>query len=264
MNPSTLSDHDLHLYTKSSVIEEKISTLKVLKFLVEVHRRKLFIDFGYSTLLKYMVQELCYSEAESWTRIQAMKLILELPSVEKKIEEGKMSLSNAAILKDAIRHNLSAKNEIVSLALKNSELPARAFKKLLDPVIRVKSVVLSERLLIKMAKIQKGMSEIELIESLVDEKIRSLQFQKELRTSKKPCSNSRYISKGVQQKLFLRSSYQCEHVDKNGKRCQEKRNLQHDHIHPYALGGSNSASNIRFLCSGHNQRRAFKTYLPSK
>jgi hypothetical protein len=260
MDLKSLSDRDLHLQTKHSVIQEKKATVLVLKFLEEVHRRKLFTEYGYSTLIKYMVSELGYSEAESWVRIQAMKLILELPAVEKKIECGTMSLTNAATLKEVLNSNPTRKNEIISLALENAELPSRPFRKLLDPEIREKRIVLSIRLLLKMDKILNGRTEIELIESLVDEKIQSLRFVKNLRAPKKLCSNSRIISKSVQRQTFLRSDYQCEFVDKNGHRCQEKRNLQYDHIHPHALGGKSSEANIRLLCSGHNQRRAFKTF----
>lgn len=222
-----------------------------------------------------MVQALGYTEAESWTRIQAMKLMTEVPEAQGRIEQGKMSLSNAALLKDALRQKdkvvplgfdleetveKPSKEEIITKALNNSELPSRKFKNLLNLESREKKITLSERLLKKIEKLQGAMSEIELIESLLDEKIKILELSKKTRTQEKQSSNSRYVPKHVQRVIFNRSNHQCEHTDKTGKRCQERRNLQMDHIKPYALGGVTSTENMRILCSGHNQSRAFKMF----
>jgi 5-methylcytosine-specific restriction endonuclease McrA len=45
-----------------------------------------------------------------------------------------------------------------------------------------------------------------------------------------------------------------------GKICGTRYQSQKDHIQPRALGGSNSAENIRPLCRQHNMLRAEKTY----
>jgi 5-methylcytosine-specific restriction endonuclease McrA len=275
MSITKISDQALHIQTKQSVKEEKLSTLKVLMFLEEVHRRKLFIDHGHSTLMKYMTSELGYSDAESWTRIQAMKLIVEVPEVKEKIENGEMSLSNAAVIKEALRQNdkpvengfeldgiisKPTKKEIIEKALDNSQLPTRKLKGLLNPSVIEKRIILSERLIKKMEKLLGSMSEVELIESLLDEKLKDIELNKSSRTSEKPSTNSRYIPKHIERATFERAQHQCEAVDKKGKRCEERRNLQIDHIKPYAVGGDNSEQNLRLLCSGHNQRRSFKTF----
>lgn len=270
MNISKISDQILHLETKKLVLAEKASTLKVLMFLEEVHRRKLFIEYGHSTLMKYMVSELGYSESESWTRIQAMKLIVEVPKVKEKIESGEMSLCNAAEINEAIRQNnrpkgqnneaRPTKKELIDKALDNAKLPTRKLKEVLNPGVREKRIVLNERLLKKMEKLIGDMSEVELIETLLDEKLKSLELSKSSRTSKKPSVNSRYIPKHVERASFTRAGHQCEARDESGRRCTERRNLQLDHIKPYAIGGDNSEQNIRVLCSGHNQRRRFKTF----
>jgi 5-methylcytosine-specific restriction endonuclease McrA len=261
MNLLKISDLDLHVGTKNSVMEEKSSTIKVLKFLEEVHRRKLFIEYGYSTLMNYMIFELGYSEGESWTRIQAMKLIVEAPEVEKEIENGNMSLSNAAAVKEAFRQNEKLdKKEIIEMALHNPKLPTRKLKELINPQVQEKKIILNERILKKIKKLNGDMSEIELIESLIDEKLKTIELSKSKNTTSKPSTNSRYIPKSVERAVFKRAEHQCEHIGKDGKRCQERRNLQKDHIKPFALGGKNSKDNIRILCSGHNLRRAVKTY----
>ncbi len=56
------------------------------------------------------------------------------------------------------------------------------------------------------------------------------------------------------------ANHQCEFKNQQGKRCQERRNLQFDHVKPFALGGDGSAQNIQMLCFAHNQRRAKLTF----
>jgi hypothetical protein len=275
MNIQKISDETLHLETKKSAKEEKVATLKVLSFLEEVHRRKLFIEYGHSTLMKYMVSELGYSDAESWTRIQAMKLIIEVPEAKEKIESGEMSLCNAAVINEALRQNQKpevkgfdlgdekekpTKEELIDKAMDLAKLPTRKLKDILNPGSKEKKITLSERLIKKIEKLNGSMSEAELFESLLDEKLKELELGKSTRTSEKPSTNSRYIPKHVERVIFKRAGHQCEAVDKKGNRCKEKRNLQLDHIKPFRLGGDNSLANIRILCSGHNQRRSFKTF----
>jgi CRISPR/Cas system Type II protein with McrA/HNH and RuvC-like nuclease domain len=49
-------------------------------------------------------------------------------------------------------------------------------------------------------------------------------------------------------------------VSDEGHRCEERSGLEFDHIKPFAIGGDSSASNVRLLCSTHNQYEAERTY----
>ena len=73
-------------------------------------------------------------------------------------------------------------------------------------------------------------------------------------------AKTRYIPKAVVKEIRKRDQLQCSFVTKDGKRCNEKHCLQMDHIKPFALGGSNEASNLRLLCPAHNQLLAEKTF----
>ena len=98
MNFKKLSNTNLHEQTKLAAKKEKLATVELLQHLVEVNRRMLYADFGYSSLAKYVMKELGFSEGESWTRVQAMKLIDVSDFAKEKIEQGMLSLSNAVIL----------------------------------------------------------------------------------------------------------------------------------------------------------------------
>ena len=67
--------------------------------------------------------------------------------------------------------------------------------------------------------------------------------------------NSRYIPTSLKLIIRNRAKNCCEYISPlTHNRCIEKRNLEFDHIHPFAKGGTNSIHNLRLLCKSHNQR----------
>ena len=94
MNLNYLEDQVLHQQLKGLVSSERKVLTKILNHLREVERRKLFSDYGCSSLFAYAVKELGYSEGQVQRRIQAMRMIKEIPEIEDKIQNGQLSLSN--------------------------------------------------------------------------------------------------------------------------------------------------------------------------
>ena len=97
--PQNLSDRDLLRRMQLLVQRERSLVTEILHHLREVERRKLYSDLGYKSLFDYAVRELGYSEGQAGRRIQAMKLLRELPQeeakeLEKKIEDGSLNLTN--------------------------------------------------------------------------------------------------------------------------------------------------------------------------
>ena len=85
--------------TKELVKKEKFYTAAILKNLCEIERLKLYSDLKYPTLFKYLVRELDYSESEANIRVGAMRLMMKAPEeVQKKIQQGKMSITCAAAI----------------------------------------------------------------------------------------------------------------------------------------------------------------------
>jgi hypothetical protein len=94
MNLQHLKDSDLLSQIKTMVQSERDLLVKILHHLREIERRRLFCDLGYKSLFDYAVNELKYSEGQASRRIQAMRLIKDLPVIEAKIADGTLSLSN--------------------------------------------------------------------------------------------------------------------------------------------------------------------------
>ena len=94
MDLRNLNDKELLAQIKSFVQTERDTLVKILHHLREIERRKLYSDLGFKSLFDYTISELRYSEGQACRRIQAMRLMKDLPEVEAKIAKGELSLSN--------------------------------------------------------------------------------------------------------------------------------------------------------------------------
>jgi hypothetical protein len=98
-SPSQLrafKDSELISSTQKLVREERSVTMSVLRHLAEIERRKLYCDYRCGSLFEYAVKELKYSEGAASRRIQAVRLLSELPELAPKIESGVLNLSNVS------------------------------------------------------------------------------------------------------------------------------------------------------------------------
>jgi len=92
------NNQTLILDLKDLVSRERQLLTEVLHHLREVEIRHLYLERGYSSLWAFATEELGYSESAAQRRIQAMRLLKEIPEVEEKIESGRLSLSVASQL----------------------------------------------------------------------------------------------------------------------------------------------------------------------
>lgn len=175
----------------------------VLHHLKEVNRRKLFSDLGYQSLFDYAVRELKYSEGAAGRRIQAMRLLSELPSLEVKIETGALSLSNLCQAQRYFKHqsilqkedkerflstleNKSAREaeKIILSKTPASELPQER-ERIINPVYTEVRFIINGALKTKLEKVRsllgiKGnqMTLAELLEFMADVTTNALEKKK--------------------------------------------------------------------------------------
>ena len=94
MNFKNHSPEALLSELKSAVLTERQSTTRVLHLLCEVEARRIFGCHG--SLFDFTVHELGYSPDAAYRRINAMRVIRDVPEVEAKLESGSLSLSVVA------------------------------------------------------------------------------------------------------------------------------------------------------------------------
>jgi 5-methylcytosine-specific restriction endonuclease McrA len=70
-----------------------------------------------------------------------------------------------------------------------------------------------------------------------------------------------YISVFVRRQLLHRTGSRCAYISvMTGRRCNETKNLQVEHIVPFGKGGSSDLENLTLLCPQHNLLRAIEAY----
>jgi hypothetical protein len=97
------TDSELISEFKDLVVKERHLQTKILHYLRIIENRKIFLALGFSSLFVFLMEEIGYSEATAYRRIQAMHLIQEMPEVEEKLETGKISLSVASLFQGFLK-----------------------------------------------------------------------------------------------------------------------------------------------------------------
>jgi hypothetical protein len=111
MNLKNISNFDLLKQTKNLLMEERRITTEVLLHLREIEARNLFAELGFSSLYDYCTKELGYSESSAWRRISAMRLLKDVPEVEKKLLDGRVTVSTLSQVQSFLLQEKKQQNE---------------------------------------------------------------------------------------------------------------------------------------------------------
>jgi len=109
---------------------------------------------------------------------------------------------------------------------------------------------------------------VAVIEAAVTEKLERLEAKRfaETKAPRKSLeetdtsASSRYMPAAVRRVVRKRDQDRCTFLDKQGRRCTERRGLEFHHDDPYGRGGDQSPSNVRLLCKMHNSYLAERDY----
>lgn len=263
----TLTDKQLLSSTQKLVAKERQTLEKILEHLQEVHRRRLFADLGYSSLFKYLVKELKYSEGAASRRVNALRLVKRIPEAKKMISCGDLNLTVASQTQNhtkdksvqetrAILKKVRGKNkdeatlELLKLAPRGTAVEERKVRVNKDET-RI-HVTISNRLLKKLEHLKafKKMSTEAALEFAIDTTLNRCEIDL-LKTRHSNGTRGRAIPSLIKKKVLIRARRCCEFPG-----CDEVRGLEFEHLIPFARGGGHSEENIKLYCRAHNQRAA--------
>jgi hypothetical protein len=88
-----MSDHKLINQLKKLVSQEQDLALKILPHLIEVERRKLYLDKAYSTLTEYCIHELGYGDSSASRRVRVARVIQKIPEVYDYLVKNQLTFS---------------------------------------------------------------------------------------------------------------------------------------------------------------------------
>jgi len=80
------------------VLAERRCATDVIEHLVEIDRRRIYLDAACSSLSSYCTERLGYSEDEAAVRVRVARLAARCPQVLEELRDGKLHLSGLALL----------------------------------------------------------------------------------------------------------------------------------------------------------------------
>lgn len=287
MNLKSINDKTLIQNTEELVSKERELLTSVLHHLREIDRRRLFSDLGYKSLFDFAVRKLGYPEDQAYRRISAMKLLKEIPEIEEKINQGKISLTHIGLAQSLFRQEKKSQQKEMSITQKLSVIEQIADK----PVREAERITLSlssapekarpdkinpisekhiEMKFTASTELQQKVNQLrgllahkypelslgELFEKLCDLGLNEWNPSKTAAPRKCRVRRTSNVRTSIQE-LFLRCQNQCEN-------CGSNYALEIDHIIPLAKGGSSQPENLRILCRTCNQRSAIKEFRINK
>lgn len=293
MNIRHQSNQILDQSLKSLVTEEREILSKILEHIVEIDRRKLYLDFAFSSLFDYLTRHIGYSAGSAQRRIDAARLSREIPEVVQKIENGTLSLSQVNLVQKSIRQLKSHKMDepdfetkktliaslenksfqesqiLVHQTLNIAPLEAQRITHQKDESVRFE-ITLTKSQWQKLNKMRELLSHSlpngswdQVLEYVIDKIIQQKDKAKpQISRPAKPMQRSpyvpvkasrTYVPLKTRRDIFSRDRC-CQYIDRTtGKQCGFRWQLSLDHLKPVWAGGSNESANLRVLCAQHNR-----------
>lgn len=173
---SRLNNFELEASLKNLVSKERQLLHVILEHTKEVDTRKLYLERAYSSLYEYLTKELSYSGSAAMRRIEAARLLKDVPLLQEKIKDGSLNLSQIGELSKAIKEKEKTLDGKVSASQK-AELVA---------VISGKTTQETQRDLVQLLDIDIKLHETKRVQQ--DESVRcELTLSKELYEKLKRC-----------------------------------------------------------------------------
>lgn len=287
-----LSDDELWTRTRTLAQDERRVTLEVLRHLREVEARGLHFDRGYPSLYEYTVRELQYSEGAAYRRVQAMRLIQEVPEIEQKVASGILHLTALTKLQTRCKGAPTEhKRELLRLMEGKGNRETDQILANQAPILPRESTrwLSADTIELRMHLDKPAFTDFETLKSIKshnsDAQTYSGTFKRLIELGKErwdpnqrgappqrrstasgnvEYADPRYIPPQLRWDVQQRDQKRCAFQDPlTGKICASTQWLQIDHIQPVALGGKTELSNLRLLCGAHNKHRARKTFGPA-
>ena len=278
---SNLSDAALIAETKRLAHVEHLATATLIRSLMEVDARRLYLPQGCSSLFTYCTDVLHLSEDAAYNRAVVAERARVFPDLLDYLEDGTLSLTAAR----RIAPHLTEANACGVLAAARSKTK-RQIEELVatlnpqpdvEPIIQALFALAPERYAIQFTITAETRAKLDEVQALLshtivrgdlaaifdraltlllkDARRRRFADTEDPRATPPIAIGSRDVPASVQRAVWKRDQGRCTFVGSNG-RCRETSLLQFHHEDPYAMGGAPSVENIHLRCAAHNRYEA--------
>ena len=239
---------------------ERKSIRQVLEWIVLAEQERVPQELGYKNTYDWLITRHKYSGGAANRRIQAARLLKDVPEVAIKIETGALTLTTMWQAQKFMRGQKAATKRQVLQKLENktSEQVERELHSIFPDMVKIeeKTVYRQDgrlRIIVEFTKeeaeeFEKARSQLSHTTFTYGQTIARL--AKAFNATTTPRRN-----------MIRRLGGRCSYKDaRTGKVCGSRYQLEIDHILPKALGGTSDASNLRCLCRKHNQLMAERAF----
>jgi hypothetical protein len=291
---SKLNNFELESALKALALEERTLLHVVLEHIKEVDSRKLYLERAYPSMYEYLVKELQYSGSAAMRRLEAARLLKQIPEISTSIKNGTLNLTQIGVLSQAIKEKEKTtpqkistlqKSELVALISGKSshetqrdlaqalDIPVTAYDRQRtqqDESVRLE-LTISKELFEKLNRCRDlashqianqidGASFSALFEVLADAYLKKTLLVKNTAAEQTEKANKTLTQKTKLQ--ILERDKCCQYKDPvTGKQCGSTFLGQTDHKSSRWAGGDHAKTNLQMLCAGHNQLKYRKEAL---
>jgi 5-methylcytosine-specific restriction endonuclease McrA len=98
-----MSDLAIHEALKNKSIYERELLSEIVEHIAEVDRRKLFYQFNCRNLFEYLTRELKYSAGSAQRRIDAARLLVDVPELKSNLQSGLLNLTQVSVVAQSFK-----------------------------------------------------------------------------------------------------------------------------------------------------------------
>ena len=113
-----MTNVELETALKSASTDERVLTKKIVELIAEALRRKLWAGRGYQSAHRWLVGEFGYSDSSAGRRLDAARLLADVPDVAEKLATGELTLASVSQLQSAIHQEERRTGEKVTAEAK--------------------------------------------------------------------------------------------------------------------------------------------------
>ena len=282
MEIHTLSDSEVESRLKFLARKERELLHLVLTHIKEIEIRRIHLHRGHATMYDYLTKELSYSGSAAMRRLEASRILRDIPSVAAKIYQGSLNLSQLSELSRAIKEKkkdgvdisiqqktalveiisgkttLETQKEIaqeLQIKLKKPEqmriqrdesvhVSLTFTKSQHDTIIKAKD---------KAAHLLRDNNQDHSLSSFFETLSRSYISNKFKIAISRDEDKFKSVTPGLRSLILARDQC-CQYIDPvSGKKCESTYGLEVDHRQPQWAGGNHKIANLQALCSAHNK-----------
>lgn len=113
-----MTNSELETRLHALVREERRVGHEILLLVREGERRRLYIDKGYPSAFEWLVKGYGYSHSAAYRRIQAARVLRDVPELGEKLQEGAVNMTTLAQMQSTIQRQERLDGKQVPMALK--------------------------------------------------------------------------------------------------------------------------------------------------